>query len=1307
MTKEGALLGKRFRLLALAGKGGMGEVHRARDEVTGLTVAVKVFAERDPETTGRFSREADALARLRHPAIVEHVAHGFAEDGTPYLAMEWLEGEDLSVRLARAPLSIEEVVRVGTEVAGALAAAHAIGVVHRDIKPSNVFLCGRDLASVKLLDFGLARTQGGATFTRAGEALGTPAYMAPEQAKGVEVDARADVFSLGCVLFECLAGKPPFWADHPLAVMAKILLDETPKLGTLRPDVPPGLALLVEQMLHKDPLARPAGGEGVLAALGDLATTARSASAPESAVPVSVSLGARERQLLSVVFVGRVADTLAAVSETELPTLHAEVSSGEIDSVYAAVLRHGGWAERLVEGTIVITLPGRGTALDQAAAAAKCALTVRRSMPTHPMVLVTGRTAGKGGFPVGQVIDRGVRLLSLEVGRARGPDEEGGRGIALDDVTAGLLDRRFVVAGGAGGLSLYGERPAHGAPPTLVGRPSLFVGREREVENILALFEGCAADERAAAVLVTAPAGVGKSRLRQEVQRRLEERGAAPTVLLGAGDPTTSSTALDPVASALRYHLGIREGEGGDVSRHRVRARVGRHVPRGDRERVTAFLGELVGVPFPDETHELLPVIRADPARTGDQIRAAWEDFLGAELSAGPVVLMLEDLHASDASSVAVVDASLRTFVDRPLFVIGFARPEIDDAFPRMWAERSLVRINLRPLGPEAARRLIKHALGEETAAPLVDRIIALAQGNALFLEELVRGVAAGRGDRLPDTVVAMVESNIDALTPEARRVLRAASVFGMQFPFAGLCAVLGAGRPDDVRPVLADLVEREICVADSRVDVSVRSLTFSFASEIVRAAAYEKLTEEDRVLGHRLAAEWLEATAGPREASIVAGHFDRAGDERRAAMWYARAAEIALGQGDYREAVERGDRGAVAGASGPLLGRTRLLQAEALRHLGDNEGMLQRAREAMTLLPARTPGWWTAAADAVLAATRTGASDEIERLAAELTVPPIAPVPPVARVAVYLFHVARLEDARQLLEVVRRALAQPDESAARWGWGHRALAYEAMFHGDIAGYLAHAERAVASFQAGGDTRELAQELVGLGYARHELGLYEEAERSLLEGHKLAERLGLRHVQAAALENLGGVRLRLGRLDEAEADLSGALHLFKEQKNRRMEGHSRKQLALVHVERGEVTRGLEELMHASQLLSSFPPLVPATTAALARVLLTLGRVEDALHMARDASGLLADLPAVEEGEASIRLVLAEVLFASGDVDAARTAISSARTRLMARGAKITDEAVRATFLHAVKENARTLELASAWLEEPGSPGRGP
>src|SRR5262249_30997361 len=159
---------------------------------------------------------------------------------------------DLAVRLGRGPLTIDETIALGRRAAHALGAAHARGVVHRDIKPSNLFLPGGSIERLKVIDFGIAHAANELRTTLSGVVMGTPSHMAPEQARGTyDVDGRADLFSLGCVLFKCLTGRPPFDGRHAMAILAKVLFEDTPQLCVLRPDLPLAFEDLILRMLAK------------------------------------------------------------------------------------------------------------------------------------------------------------------------------------------------------------------------------------------------------------------------------------------------------------------------------------------------------------------------------------------------------------------------------------------------------------------------------------------------------------------------------------------------------------------------------------------------------------------------------------------------------------------------------------------------------------------------------------------------------------------------------------------------------------------------------------------------------------------------------------------------------------------------------------------------------------------------------------------------------------------------------------------------------------------------------------------------
>ncbi len=271
--RSGDIVDGRYAILERAGVGGVGSVYRALDRQTNILVAVKVLHVPNATAQARFLTEARALAGLEHPHIVRYVTHGIFNDGEPYLVMEWLEGESLDKRLARERLGIDESLDLARRIASALGAAHTRGIVHRDVKPSNVLLVDNALEKVRLLDFGIARLDdGNGNLTRTGNVLGTPGYMSPEQARGDKryVDPRADVFSLGCVLFECLTGQTPYHGPHAMAVIMKLLSQDAPLLRAVRPDAPEALEFFVARMLAREPMLRFADGTAVVAGLDAL-----------------------------------------------------------------------------------------------------------------------------------------------------------------------------------------------------------------------------------------------------------------------------------------------------------------------------------------------------------------------------------------------------------------------------------------------------------------------------------------------------------------------------------------------------------------------------------------------------------------------------------------------------------------------------------------------------------------------------------------------------------------------------------------------------------------------------------------------------------------------------------------------------------------------------------------------------------------------------------------------------------------------------------------------------------------------------
>src|SRR5271169_3500027 len=323
------ILGSRlgpYEILSPLGAGGMGEVYRARDTRLDRTVAIKVLPSHlsdDPALRQRMEREAKAISALQHANICTLYDIG-AQDGTDFLVMEYLEGQTLAERLAKGPLPLDQVLKIGTEIAQALEKAHQQGIIHRDLKPANIMLTK---AGAKLMDFGLAKpemsigskavetftpstptmnlaslTAAVSPLTQKGSIVGTFQYMAPEVLQGVSADARSDLFSFGCVLYEMITGHPAFEGKSQLSVLTAILEKEPEPVSVLRPLTPPMLDRVIHACLAKDPADRIQTAHDVAMNLqwtGDAAPDDTAKSQPQFNKAWSTGLGALLLALLA------------------------------------------------------------------------------------------------------------------------------------------------------------------------------------------------------------------------------------------------------------------------------------------------------------------------------------------------------------------------------------------------------------------------------------------------------------------------------------------------------------------------------------------------------------------------------------------------------------------------------------------------------------------------------------------------------------------------------------------------------------------------------------------------------------------------------------------------------------------------------------------------------------------------------------------------------------------------------------------------------------------------------------------------
>lgn len=254
--KKGALFANKYRIGGEIGRGGMGVVFKAEDTKLKRPVALKLLLfelSRFPEAKERFVREAQAAAALDHPNIC--TVHEVEEhDGQMYIAMAYIDGKSLKECIARGPLKVDEALEIAVQVAEALEEAHRKGIIHRDIKPANVMLTAKGQA--KIMDFGLARLESASDLTRTAVVMGTVAYMSPEQALGMKVDHRTDIWSFGCLLYEMLAGQGPFQGGHEQAILQAIVHGDPQPITALRDDIAAGVVKILERCLKKNPLDR-------------------------------------------------------------------------------------------------------------------------------------------------------------------------------------------------------------------------------------------------------------------------------------------------------------------------------------------------------------------------------------------------------------------------------------------------------------------------------------------------------------------------------------------------------------------------------------------------------------------------------------------------------------------------------------------------------------------------------------------------------------------------------------------------------------------------------------------------------------------------------------------------------------------------------------------------------------------------------------------------------------------------------------------------------------------------------------------
>jgi len=1034
---EGTLIAGRYRVGSLAGVGGMGSVYRAEDTATGAVVALKVTSGERVDRR-RFDRETRLLSEIRHPSVVRYVDHGHDAVGA-FLVMEWVSGPSLRDRLKEGPLSLAGVVQLGLRLAEGLGHLHAHGVLHRDLKPSNLLLTEGEASDAKLVDFGIARRHGEGlddetALTQTGTVIGTVGYMSPEQVRGLRnVDERSDLFSLGCVLYQCLAALPPFASAQPGGALSKVLLEEPPALRELRPEVPAELSSLVERLLRKSASERPSSAAEVIEELRSLGEL--SSLLPEGAAELRRPLRSGERRLSTALLIG---------GAIEAPT--AQLGPKARSGGDGAVDRERVLRELLPEGSVLSVRPDGATVVsfaleagpaELASLVAQCALALKEALPGCPLVLISGRTSEDSQTLEPSTGSEPSTGTLLEAAQGLQPP-----GVLVDELSAALLASRFELREEGRSWRLLGELGTDQAPALrrrLLGRPVPCVGRRKELALLEATFEEVAEESVARAVLVMGPAGIGKSRLGAELQERLREQPLK--LLIARATPMKQDAAGSVLRVLVRSAAKLSEAEGGAKGHQKLQRYLG-ELGMGEPELSAEIVGEVVALPSVDEPSVVLKAAREDPKVLRHWLGRVVPEWLLKESARQPLLLVLEDVHWADRASVELLDEALSKASNAPVLVLGLARPEVQERFRPLFRSLLVQEVPLAGLTAAAGRQMVVAAL-PETSSKVVEMLLERAQGNPFFLEELIRAVAAGRQE-LPDSVLALAEAHLQRLDPEARRVLRAASVLGPSFQASAAAHLLGDTLGSATLSMLEELVEAEVLERQRtrarELPQAADDLEYSFRHILLRDAAYAMLPEEERRSAHALAGSWLEER-GDVEPGLLAEHWEQAGDRARASLQHLRAGTAALYRGDMHGTMRAAERGLALDPNDEIRGQQLFLLSMGQFWSGQFLEVRATFKQAADLLPERSPQWVHVLGRLSLAASFAGDpqsfGEAVERLGDPSLLEPCAEVgDALCAVGVAVLYAVGIEAAQPyldaLLELDRRV---GDEQPVMRAW--------------------------------------------------------------------------------------------------------------------------------------------------------------------------------------------------------------------------------------------------------------------------------
>ncbi len=1131
-----------YEILEEIGKGGMATVYRARQASVDRDVAIKVIRRAiagDPEAVQRFQREARLIARLEHPHILPIYDFDGAHD-PPYLVMRYLDSGTLEEIMEQGLLPHDEVAYLMRQVCSALDYAHRQGIVHRDIKPSNIMIDQQGNAFVA--DLGIARIAaeaGGRQITATGAIIGTPDYMSPEQAQGRDdVDARADIYALGAMLFQMLTGEVPYPADTPMNVLMKHIHEPLPSVREKNPTVPAAAEAVVRKAMAKERAERYASaielGQAVSDALG--ASTADPTRLREAASTSIIRRSGGKRMTGT-------RGTTPSEQNRQVTALYANAAeyAALVDQVAGSEAARRAMAalHEAIDG-VIATFHGRVlTSSDndhlalwgaEAATEVDAERSVRAALGMHAALRSLGAAfLGDGGeaLPLSIGIHSGVALLT--------PSDRPGS-ISASGSTISLANRLMQNAAGLVLITHDTYRQVRGVfdvqpdlPVRLRGRsepvatyrvlaakPHAFrintrgvegvetrmVGLEAELKHLQNAFLDAFEDGETHVVTISGEAGVGKSRLLYEFAEWAELRPERYFVFRGRATPEARGLPFALLRDMFAWRFGIQD----DDPPERIMEKLERGVAELSGENVAAahLLGSLCGYDLSTSPH--VRPLMGDPEQLGRQARHAVLNLIVELAQTRYASLQLEDIHHADDASLDLLNDLFLADPRLHLLAVCVARPTLFDRRPA-WGSGQAAhsRIEIKPLDKRESRSLVQEILKKVDEVPRAvrDLLVERAEGNPYYLEELVKMliddhvIVCESDDRwrveetrlgaleVPPTLYGLLEARVDTLLAPEKLTLQRASVFGRIFYDKVLAAMdaLDESHVADLPGVLQALAKREF-VFKRESSAFAESVEFIFSQAMLRDTIYERLLDRQRRTYHRAAGDWLaELDRADEYLPQIAEHYLLAGAKAEAVEALRRAGDHARRRGLDREAEE----------------------------------IYQRA---LALFP---PEGDPVVRLGLLLGQGTAAAVRGE----------LGKAQPV------------LEEALELAEKLGDLPSQAN--------AHLQLGLTATTRGDYPAALAQLDAALPLSAQNNDGGLHANVLYGMANTHFRVGNYDQAERFCRECISTARALGDDFLLAAALNRLGTTLDQANKVQEALTEFDAALELARRIGYRRVE----------------------------------------------------------------------------------------------------------------------------------------------------------